>query len=85
MREYMSEPCQPHTFYLIELPRVLRTADGKIDEQNLYPGPTARRLRSFTSADEAAKSYNTITKINPQFALQSAIWFSGDIGSAQAG
>jgi len=69
-----------NTFYLIELPGVRRTADGQTDDQNLYPGPKARRLRSFKSADEAAKTYNTITKINPQFALQSAIWFSGDSG-----
>jgi len=81
----MSEPRQPHTFYLIELPGGRRTGDGKINTDDVYPGAKARRLRAFTSADEAAKSYNTITKINPQFALQSAIWFSGDIGSAATG
>src|SRR5438067_1652236 len=61
MREYMTESCEQNTFYLIELP----------------PGAAERRLHAFNSADEAAKAYSTMSRINPQFANQCAVWFCG--------
>ena len=78
MPEFMTEPCKPDSFYIIELPKVQRKGESTKIETSHYRAPE-RRVRGVFTADEAAIAYRQMIDTEPKRANECAIWFSGNI------